>query len=177
MYFNTQPIFTAKSNRLETLKEWRNYEGSLTDKLQDAKGEVEVQLLYQNWIKTTWWDTHVLNIQDAQIVQREIIMSSLGLNYWYARTIIPKKCYTLDPIFFKRLEKETLKNLIFGEQKVQRVSMRSYPVDKECIEFQWVKKYIKLRDEPLWVRLAEYSFLNIESFYLAEILLPELESV
>ncbi|BCA95376.1 4-hydroxybenzoate synthetase [Legionella antarctica] len=176
MYINNQPVFTAETQYPEALKEWREYDHSLTDKLQALKGSTQLELISQQWIKPTWWDTYLLQVNDELIFQREIIMQHREVDYWYARTIIPQKCYKIYPEFFKRLEKESIRNLIFDSHQVHRVAMISYPVDKHCIEFNWLKKNRDTIDGIIWVRLAEFSLEHLESFYLAELLLPELES-
>lgn len=177
MHINNQPIWVAESNRPDALKDWREYQDSLTDKLQSAKGSVQLELLAQQWIKPTWWDKYLLQISDEFIFQREIMMKHLDIEYWYARTIIPKKCYNLNPDFFKRLEKESIRNLIFNNDKVHRVTMINYPVDDQCIELFWVKKHLKRVESGVWARLSEFSFEHLESFYLIELLFPELEGV
>lgn len=174
MYFNSRPLYCAESNDQGFLLDWRNYHDSLTDKLKQIAGSTEIQVVFQNWIKSLWWDKYVLNISDELVFAREIIMTSGGSPYWYARTVIPQKCYELNPSFFDRLQNESIRNLIFSESRVCRRHMISYPVNRQCIEFGWVTKYLHLDSDILWVRLAEYSFQESELFYLVEILLPEL---
>ena len=177
MYINNQPVFTAETEHPEALKDWRVHQHSLTDKLQALKGSTQLELISQQWIRPTWWDTYLLQINDELIFQREIMMKHQDTDYWYARTIIPQKCYNANPEFFKRLEKESIRNLIFEGNQVQRVTMISYPVDNQCLEFYWVKKNRRTIDGIIWVRLAEFTFEYAESFFLAELLLPELENV
>lgn len=177
MYFNNHPILTANIDDPDFLAEWRECGSSLTDKLLKAKGKVQLELISQKWVRPGWWDSYFLQIHEDLVFEREIIMKSGEIDYWYARTIIPEKCYELNPKFFYRLESESIRNLIFNEDKVSRLRMINYPVDQYCIEFSWVKKHIDNIQGILWVRLAEYSFQHTESFYLVEILFPELESV
>lgn len=177
MYINSQPIFFADTSNPDFLREWREHDGSLTDKLIAAQGSTDLDVVFQNWSNLNWWEQYVLNLKDARVFLREIIMKNAGVEYWYARTVIPQKCYDLHADFFKRLESESIRNLIFGESKVKRINMISYPINSENIEFHWVKKHIKSVQGILWVRLAEYSVQNSESFFLIEILLPELENV
>ena len=177
MYINKQPIYIADSKDSKFLKEWREYEDSLTDKLISSRGTADLELLFQNWTKADWWSKYLLQIQDDQVFLREILMKNKGIEYWYARTIIPQRCYNSNQTFFNRLNNESIRNLIFGEPKVQRVQMICYPVDSECIEYHWVNKHIKTVNGILWVRLAEYSVQQMHRFYLVEILLPQLESV
>lgn len=177
MPINTHSIFTINAQNSEQLSEWLNSHASLTDKLQQIKGDAQVELLSQCWTNTGWWDRALLQIQDTLVFQREIMMKSHGIAYWYARSIIPKKCYDLDPTFFGRLKNESIKNLIFNEEKVHRIQWISYPVDQQCLEYYWVKRNLNSVDGVLWVRLAEFSFQQKESFYLIEIMLPELENI
>lgn len=177
MPINTHSIFAISAQVSEQLSEWLNYQDSLTDKLQQIKDDAHVELISQCWMNTDWWDKHFLQIQDNLIFQREIIMKSHNITYWYARSIIPKKCYDLDPAFFGRLENESIKNLIFNEDRVYRVQSINYPIDQHCLEYHWVKRNLGSVGGVLWVRLAEFLFQQKEPFYLAEIMLPELESI
>lgn len=192
MYINNNPLLVADSKKPISLSDWINHQNSLTDKLLASKGSIDLELLSQEWTTPTWWDKYLLQInlicdvedregeviKSQQLVfQREILMRSENIAYWYARTIIPQKCYDLNPDFFGRLEKESIRNLIFGNHEVHRVLMTGYPIDKQCIEFYWVKKYINTIKGTLWVRFGEFSYHHMESFYLMEILLPELENL
>lgn len=177
MQIQSKPILIAEAIEPKLLSAWINYQAPLTDKLQRIKGSSDLVLLSQQWDRPLWWDAYLLQIKDELVFQREIIMRSHDVDYWYARTVIPQKCYDLSPVFFKRLEHESIRNLIFETQEVHRVSMTCYPIDKQCLEFYWVKKHINTIKGILWVRLAEYSFQHCESFYLMEILFPELGNV
>ncbi|CAM2874656.1 chorismate lyase [Legionella worsleiensis] len=160
-----------------TLKEWLEYEESLTAKLISSTGSAQLELLFQNWILADWWTKYVLQIHDSWVFVREIVMKNNGIEYWYARTIIPQHCYHANEAFFNRLNNESIRNLIFDEPRVQRINRYCYPVNSECIEYQWVKKYVHSVNGTLWVRLAEYSIEQSHSFYLLEILLPPLENI
>lgn len=177
MHINNQPVYVAETTNSEALKNWREHQYSLTDKLKEAKGSASLELISQKWIQPTWWDKYLLQVDDAPIYQREILMRHQDIVYWYARTVIPQNCYVLNPVFFKRLENESIRNLIFNNDKVQRVNIVSYPIDKQCIEYHWVRKYLYIRNEIVWIRLAQYSFENKGFFYVIELLLPELENV
>lgn len=177
MPINTHLIFQLKAQCSQQFLEWLTYQSSLTDKLHQATGDAELELLSQHWITTDLWSKTLLEIKDAQVFQREIIMKSHNFPYWYARTIIPQTCYELDPNFFNRLQKESVRNLIFNEQRVQRVNAINYPVDEQCVEFYWVKKYINTAQDPFWVRIAEFLFQQKASFYLVEIMFAELGSL
>lgn len=177
MYINSQPVLTAGITKPELLEDWIDYPDSLTDKLKLALGSIELEVILQKWLKPDWWDTHFLRIDDSSVFQREIIMRNKGIAYWYARSVIPRKCYNVDPVFFNRLENESIRNLIFDENRVKRINILSYPVNELNLEFYWVKKHIDSIQGTLWVRFAEFSFQDSELFYLVEILLPELENV
>jgi chorismate--pyruvate lyase len=172
-----RPIFTGKSSDSDFLREWRDHEFSLTDKLQAIKGMIQLHVISQDWTKANWWDKYFLDIHAPLIFRREILMSYRGMEYWYARTVIPPSCYELEPAFFKRLETESLRNLVFNEPKVQRTHMSTYPIDSQCIEYSWVKKHLAHLHGTLWVRLSEFCFQEKQAFYLTEILFPELENI
>jgi chorismate-pyruvate lyase len=177
MPINTHLIFSLKANCSKQFLEWLNYQSSLTDKLRKANGDAQLELMSQKWIHTDLWSKSLLNIHDVSVFQREIVMKSHDIPYWYARSIIPQSCYELDPAFFDRLKNESIKHLIFDNKNVQRINSINYPVDQQCVEFYWVKKYIDFVDQILWVRIAEFSFQSKQSFYLIEIMLPELGEV
>ena len=177
MPINIQSILTIKAQASESLTNWLHYQSSLTDKLQNITGDAHLELMSQQWISTDWWGKNFLQIQDEMVFQREIIMKSYDVAYWYARSIIPQKCYNQDPFFFDRLKNESIKNLIFGNNRVKRIHWFTYPIDQQAIEFHWVKKYINSVKEVLWVRLTEFCFQDHHSFYLIEILLPEIEKI
>jgi chorismate--pyruvate lyase len=176
MPINTQSIFLLKASPSNQLLEWINYQLPLTDKLCQEKGEAHLELLTQQWQVVDLWSQRILNIQDKLGFYREILMTSHQVAYWYARSIIPKSCYDLAPDFFDRLKNESIKNLIFKEERVQRIHSVNYPISNQCIEFYWVKKYLTISSKILWVRITEYCFQKKESFYLIEIMLPALGS-
>ena len=177
MLINGHKLYLADVKEPPTLSSWIHYQQSLTDKLQQATGSANIVLLSQQWVKPSWWDKYLLMIDDPVIFQREITMQSQDVAYWYAKTLIPQQCYDLNPDFFNRLQQESVRNLVFDCEQVKRVQMLSYPVDINCIEYSWAKKYLPKLETELWVRYSEYSFLDQESFYLLEILLPELAQV
>jgi len=177
MYFNKQPVFFADNANYLRLGDWRTHTNSLTEKLHAAKGDTELELISQKWVLTSWWDTYLLGIKDGQVFQREIIMKNHNTPYWYARTVIPYTSFHYEAVFFIRLENESIKNLIFGNDKVKRISLIDYPVNEKSIEYHWVKKYLPHVNGVMWVRLAEYLYKNSASFYITEVLLPDLESL
>jgi chorismate lyase len=177
MPINTFLITPFKAQCSKQFLEWISYQNPLTDKLQKAKGEATLEFLSQEWKKTDEWSHTLLEIHDELVFQREIIMKSHGVTYWYARSIIPKRCYDIDPSFFDRLQQESIKYLIFGNEQVLRINFVTYPIDSDAFELSWVKKYIENIEGILWVRISEFSFQNLASFYLIEIMLPELGEI
>lgn len=159
------------------LKQWLDCDSPITDRLSQLTGDAHLALLSQQWVKANWWDLYVLNIKDSHVFQREILMTSHDRPYWYARTIIPQSAYALDPDFFDRLNKESIRNLIFNQKHVSKVNKLVYPIDPRCIEFYWLKKYISDKEGVLWVRIHEFKFYKKASFYLIELLFPELEEL
>lgn len=160
----------------KALESWLYYEQPLTDKLKMLSGDAELKLLSQDWVFSQFWDKDALDLEE-NIFQREIFMKSQGEVYWYARTIIPLSCYTIAPDFFKRLERESIRKLIFNEPKVQLVKRLVYSINDDSIEFQWMKRYLPTIQGTFGVRLAEFKFQEMGSFYLVEILFPKLGEV
>ncbi|MDP3269128.1 MAG: chorismate lyase [Legionella sp.] len=171
--YSLKPIENPNKNYLQ---EWRDYEFSLTDKLNACAGNSVLEVLSQQWNPPSWWNRHFLKI-DELVFERNIIMRAQDKACWFARTIIPETCFNLDPFFFKRLEKESVRNLIFNESRVCRLERSVYPVDKKCIEFGWIKPFISSENDIIWARLAKFSFHKTGFFYLVELLFPELESI
>lgn len=160
----------------KALKPWFESKTPITYKLEALIGSAELTLLSQYWIAPQWWDRWVLQINEP-VFQREILMKSNNKVYWYARSVIPLTCYQAAPDFFNRLSKESIRNLIFDEPRVQLHTRTVYPINKKCIEYYWVSKHVPTLSDMLWVRATEYSFCNKHSFYLIELIFPELEQV
>lgn len=177
MSINLDSLVTIKAPTSKQFDEWLNHQDPLTDKLKKITGDAQLGFISQQWVHSGWWNKQVLNISDKKVLQREIIMKSHNIAYWYARSIIPQKCYDLDPTFFDRLNNESLKSLIFGEDRVVRLNRICYPIDQQCLEFHWVKNILNFVEGILWVRLAEFSFHKKESFYLAEVFLPDIGNI
>ncbi|MCL5271957.1 MAG: chorismate lyase, partial [Gammaproteobacteria bacterium] len=76
MYINSQPIFFADTSNPDFLREWREHDGSLTDKLIAAQGSTDLDVVFQNWSNLNWWEQYVLNLKDARVFLREIIMKN-----------------------------------------------------------------------------------------------------
>lgn len=167
--------YNSAIERPPLLNDWLECSTSLTDKLQSYIGEITLTVENQEWITPKWFERYFFNIQNESILLREIIMRGCEKTYWYARSLIPLSCYQLDRVFFNRLESESIRNLIFGEQRVSRYSIKCYPINRFNIEYHWVEQYIPIIETTLWVRLSDYVLDNKEHFYLFEILFPELE--
>lgn len=176
MYINQHLILTADTVEPAGFQSWIHHQDSLTDQLERLTGDTQLTLLSQGWTHASWWDAMLFQLNQP-LFQREILMSSHGTDYWYARSVIPEACYASNLVFFQRLQKESIRNLIFGNNDVKRLAMHVYPVNHSCLEFHWVKKYLPLHHETLWVRCAQYGLPDGTSFYLIEILLPSLEGV
>jgi len=177
MHINNNPLLIADAKPSEVMSAWIHHDASLTDKLSALKGQVDLEVICQEWVRPSHWDRAYLQVPNQSIFQREILMRSQGHAYWYARSLIPEQCYQQNPAFFKRLETESIRNLIFGNPAVERRSMYYYPVDPQCLEYYWVKKHLQHIKGPFWVRFAEFSLADQTSFYLIEILFPSLESL
>lgn len=178
MPINNNAILAVDGGEPGSLREWCYHDQSLTDKLKAITGGVQLKVLSQQWARASWWDKYLLKLADNTVFERDILMTHQHITYWYARSIIPESCYRLDPEFFNRLRQESIRNLIFSEERVTRTNMWCYSINAECLEFYWVNQYLNDKaqehSEPLWVRLVEYSFQQQGTFYLIEILFPEL---
>jgi len=170
-----QSIYRASVKESQGISSWLHHQHSLTDKLKEATGSAQVKILSQSWRDLSWWETYLLGVSDGTMFHREILMSSHDKPFWYARTMIPETCYQSGSDFFGRLAHESIRNLIFDNDDVHRIALVTYPIDRQCTEYYWVKQHLSDTQTPLWVRLAEYSYLGKHSFYLVEVLFPELE--
>lgn len=177
MPINTHLVYPLTEGCPKQFLEWIDYKHSLTDKLRAVSGDAQIELLAQQWTRTDSWSRNFLNIRDKSVFQRDIIMKSHNKPYWYARTIIPQQCYDLDTVFFNRLRKESIRNLIFESESVKRINLINYPVNNQCVEFFWVRKYIATVTGVLWVRIAEFLFMEKAFFYLVEVMLPDLGDI
>lgn len=157
----------------DTFLPWLTHEAPITEKLRELKGDAQINVLANDWQKTSWWDRHVLEIHQDKIFCREIMMHSHGIPCWYARTVIPESCYASEPDFFNRLEHEPLTNLVYNESRVKRRILRHYSIDEDSIEWHWLPSGLTLKDKRLWVRFAEFLFKGSERFYLSEVLFKE----
>src|SRR3990167_1617374 len=81
---------------------WVSESCAITYKLERLLGKSELILLSQAWSLPNWWERRVLQINSA-LLRRDILMQAKKEPFWFARTMIPLKTYTKDPIFFNRL--------------------------------------------------------------------------
>lgn len=159
------------------LAAWLSCVEPLTDKLKVLTGNACIKLCSQLWTASTWWDRYFLHIDEDSIFQREILMQSNQSTFWYARTVIPQSCYEVESDFFDRLEQESIRNLIYNESRVALTQRMIYSINAQCMEYCLVKNVVSVLPETLWVRLTEFNFQKSSSFYLLEVLFPQLEDL
>lgn len=174
MLINPDNFLTINSSVSSRLQPWITYQTSLTEKLKKIAGDADLQLLKQVWEQADWWDKHVLKIANEQVMHREIVMCAKKKPCWYARTVIPQTTYSCDTVFFDRLENESLGKLIFEGNKVKRFMLMNYSINPSCIEYYWLTEWMHRHETELWVRLSGFTVSERFSFFLVEILLPEL---
>lgn len=154
---------------------WLTYVKFLTEKLQTIAGDATLEVINQHWERPTWWDCYVLQLTETSVLHREILMHAHQQPCWYARTIIPESTYQADVKLFDRLNRESLGNLIFQGNKIQRASICHYAIDAKAIEYHWLTQSMHQQASVLWARLSEFQLKTKDSFFLIEILLPGLE--
>lgn len=155
------------------LNPWLTCQTSLTAKLEQAAGDAQLAVLQQAWKRAGWWEKYALNIDNQQVLQREIVMYAREKACWYARTLIPKVTYDNHADFFDRLDKQILANLIFNNDLINRKEFVNYAVNKNCLEYYWLENSLASESDYLWVRGSQFT-ISDDSFYLMEILLPGL---
>lgn len=165
----------------EPLLPWLTYTKSLTQKLYDLTGNTKLEIINQQWQLPDAWEQTVLKIpmneatgHQELVFHREILMKSLDVPCWYARTIIPTQTYENNKTLFKRLEQESLGQLIFNGPEIQRVSLKHYPILADNTEYRWLDKSLHQQQSSLWMRLSEFIVNQQNTFFLAEIILPGL---
>ena len=156
------------------LQVWLYHPHSLTDLLKARIPSVAVEVLRQDWEPRSWFDTYALGVVDAIVLRRDIVMWGDDKPWWYAQTVIPKSSYDNAPDYFNRLERESIRHLIFATDGVKRVRMSYYPVDKHGVEYHWVARHLPVNEPHFWVRFAEYCYQDDAPFYLFEVLFSEL---
>lgn len=167
-------IYSLNCKPPDNLLPWLSYTKMLTKKLNDRSCDIKLVVLQSCIKQTKWWDRYVLEISTDEVFNREIMVLAYDVPCWYARTIIPIKTYNQHQKLFKKLGSKSLGELIFGDNNIERTSLRYYCVSKDNIEYHWLASSICSEIPSFWVRLSEFAVLH-DKFYLAEIFLPELE--
>ena len=155
------------------LKEWMHARGSLTQKIAHYSHDTRIQLIQNDWARTTWWDLHVLDIRPQTAFIREILMMVDGRPWWYARTLIPKRTFEQKSALFQQLNTTSLGNILFNDDKIRRVDLIYYPIDKNYIEYHWALKETANDPKILWSRRTVFD-VNEFPLYLMEIFLPSM---
>ncbi|RUQ89716.1 chorismate--pyruvate lyase family protein [Legionella septentrionalis] len=153
---------------------WLTHRQSLTEKLKAITSGVRLQVLMQQWGWRGWWDNYILHLNSGRVLHREIVMKVGEEACWYGRTILPEKTYQHNAALFKRLQNESLGQLIFGANNIERISLVYYPITPKVIEYHWLDAALHHGAPALWGRLAEFIVCDHFPFYLLEILLPGL---
>ena len=183
-----------------SLLSWLLHEQSLTEKLRNACGDAQLEVLAQRWQLPDHWDQSVLKLgsvdnsdladkpQDvglgimnyqqpldsASVMHREILRRAFDAPCWYARTILPLTTFNANATLFARLKTEPLGHLIFNGTQIQRASLQHYCISPASEEYSWLNESMHQGAEKLWVRLSEFFVNARDSFFLVEILLPGL---
>ena len=172
---NTDILFPTPSELPPILLPWLTYEKSLTERLQSIAGEARMDILQEEWVASNWWDKYVLGIDNEPAFHRDILMWVKQDPCWYARTIIPQSTYQANQTLFNRLKNESLGAIIFNHTEIKRTSMKHYSINAQGIEYHWLKPFLSLSADELWVRLSIFTIKEKHSFCLTELLLPALE--
>lgn len=151
---------------------WLIYQDSMTDRLKQINGDAQLIVLRQDWKEAGVWERHYLGLDEESLIQREILIASNQIPYWYARTLIPKNTYDNHLSLFNRLENESLGALIFSEATIRREQHLYYPVDSKSAEYAWVPESLRQGAQQFWARVAIFSVEATNYFCLIEILLP-----
>jgi len=161
----------------EALLHWLNWPERFTDKLKQKAGDVQLRVLSQGWKDRTYWDANALQVADTRLFVREIVMCADAVPCWYARTIIPESTFLFDASLFLRLEQESVGDLIFQANSIERVSLNYYAINQSAIEYHWLHKHKHKPSKPqdLPVRFSKLMVSGGFPFYLVEILLPGLQ--
>jgi chorismate--pyruvate lyase len=174
MTFSIDEFSLAQSNLPVSLKPWMICQSSLTEKLKALSGEADIEVLAQHWRYTNEWEKQALHLEQQMVFHREIVMWSHDKPCWYARTIIPKATYAAGAPIFNRLATESLGALIFNEHAIKRVQLSHYPITQDSIEYDWLNPSWRTQALIFGVRLSTW-MIDVNPFFLIEILLPELE--
>lgn len=138
------------------LLEWLTYTGKLTNKLYEKSKNTKLQVLKHEIQPSNWWDRHVLHLDFELVLHREIVTYAWNDACWYARTIIPELTNDKYNKLFNRLKRESLGDLIFGDNGIERRYLIYYPINKYNIEYNWLTNNLTQKRDTLWVRLSEF---------------------
>lgn len=153
---------------------WLVYDKSLTKKLNSLIGDARLDVLSHVWERPETWDQIKISLDCEQVMHREILMWGFDSRCWYARTILPMPTYQANTLLFDRLKNESLGELIFHSQQIERVSLIHYPISPQSMEYAWLDDRMHENASVLWTRLSEFKVNGIFPFFLVEILLPGL---
>ncbi|OGV27934.1 MAG: hypothetical protein A3E88_06865 [Legionellales bacterium RIFCSPHIGHO2_12_FULL_35_11] len=162
-------------NPTVALLPWLTHTELLTKKLFDKSGDTSLKILREHNVKASWWERYVLKLDSDMVFHREILTYAYDQPCWYARSILPHVTLQKHNELFVRLKRETLGDLIFGNNGIVRKNMSFYHISHENLEFHWLNRNLYLDTKVLWVRLSEFEIDSNGTFFLVEILLPGIE--
>lgn len=156
------------------LSSWLTHKGVMTDKLASITGYVDLHVLRQQKVNCSVWDKMTLGIGEQESIYRDVQIAVGAVTYWFARTIIPLSTFISHIDFFERLQNESLGRIIFDNPAVTRTSLVHYEINSTSHEFNWFTWADKEVTPTLWVRRSNFKVDQADSFFLFEILLPDL---
>ena len=154
------------------LIDWMLCQQAITDKLSRIAQHVRVEVLSHQWQPTNDWEHRLLRVTDSQLIRRDVVIKADGQPCWFARTMIPEQTYQQDPVFFDRLERTSLRTLVYHEPRVLRSLMHSYSFSQAVLEYHWLPQSFSEVADHLWGRLSMFHFDRQGYFYLFEVFLP-----
>lgn len=158
----------------QSINDWLQYQGFLTDKLRQSAGEANLCVLSETWRRFTAWEKATIAIPDELLFAREILMSAKFIPCWYARTLIPKSTYDAFSRLFARLNSEPLGHLIFNNPDVVRASFNVSSISPEHELYQVLKPQWLLDGAAFGLRVSIFVLKERYPFTLIEIYLPGL---
>ncbi|MFC3909659.1 chorismate--pyruvate lyase family protein [Legionella dresdenensis] len=159
---------------VNSLEPWLQCQSSLTTKLKQHANNVSLTVLNQGWELADYWDKYKLQLDSGLLFKREILIAAGSEYCWYGRTVIPQLVYEQNLDLFSRLATESLGDIIFTEPRIKRLSLTSYCIDRDSIEYQWLQSSWHQNSHVLSVRFANFLIDQHYPFFLVEILLPAL---
>lgn len=152
---------------------WLNYPFELTALLKERSGQAELVVLQQCQVKTSWWDKFYLGLKGSLVTHRDILMRSGQKKCWFARSIFPEAIAQNHAALLQRLQHESLGQIIFNTPEISRDEFYYYPVTPSLAEYYWPSAIMQPPPHLLWARFSRFT-IAMESFFLVELLLPEL---